>query len=215
MIRFFVRLFLLVIVAVLVFLVWAVWPRTGNLRDFDADAVARLETVMWRDHYERDYTDLWLQLYRLHQREYHFSPMQSYQLATSAAQAAKIFQPTTSRDEAQIALPELTKYYALLQEKSGESFDPAKVAASELDWWQLRRETNAPEKYGAAMARVTEEIFGIANPSVTTAALDRARMMRYRDDRRDGKMQASDWAHLEKHLIESYRELKKGVARTP
>ena len=89
MIRFFVRLFLLVIVAVLVFLVWAVWPRTGNLRDFDADAVARLETVMWRDHYERDYTDLWLQLYRLHQREYHFSPMQSYQLATSAAQAAK------------------------------------------------------------------------------------------------------------------------------
>lgn len=215
MIRFFLRLSLLVIVAVLVALVWAVWPRTGNLRDFDADAVARLETVMWRDYYERDYKDLWLQLFNLHQQEYHFSPMQSYQLATSAAQAARLFQPTTSRDEAQVALPELTRYYSLLLEKSGESFDPAKVAASELDWWQLRRETNAPEKYGATMARVTEEIFGIANPSVTKAALDRARMMRYRDDRRDGKMQPSDWAHIEKNLIESYRELKKGVARTP
>lgn len=215
MIRFFLRLSLLVIVAVLVALVWAVWPRTGNLRDFDADAVARLETVMWRDYYERDYKDLWLQLFNLHQQEYHFSPTQSYQLATSAAQAARLFQPTTSRDEAQVALPELTRYYSLLLEKSGESFDPAKVAASELDWWQLRRETNAPEKYGATMARVTEEIFGIANPSVTKAALDRARMMRYRDDRRDGKMQPSDWAHIEKNLIESYRELKKGVARTP
>ena len=215
MIRFVVRLFLLVIILLIAALVYAFWPRSGDLRGFDADAVARLETVLWRDYYERDYKDLSLQLYKLHHDLYRFSPADSVQLSIAAANAAKNFQPTTSRDEAQIALPELIKYYSILRDKSGESFDPAKVAAIELDWWQLRRETNAPEKYGPTVARVSEELFGIANPSITKAALDRARMMRYRDDRRDGKMQPSDWAHIEKNLIESYRELKNGVARTP
>lgn len=215
MIRFLVRLFLLVIMLLIAALVYAFWPRTGDLRGFDADAVARLETVTWRDYYERDYKDLTLQLYKLHHDLYHFSPADSVQLAIAAANAAKYFQPTTSREDAQIALPELIKYYSILRDKSGERFDPAKVAASELDWWQLRREFNTPEKYGPTIARVTEELFGTANPSITQAALERARMMRYRDDRRDGKMQAADWTHIEQHLIESYRELKKGVARTP
>jgi hypothetical protein len=215
MIRFIVRLGLLIIVAVVACLVWAVWPRTANLRDFDAEEVARIEAGMWRDYYERDYKHLWLQLFNLHYRQYHFSPARSLELATAASQAAKIFQPTTNRDEAQIALPELTKYYSLLKESSGESFDPAKVAATELDWWQLRRETNAPEKYCATIADVTEKLFGVKNDHTKEAARLRARMMRYRDDRRDGKMQPSDWTHIEKNLIESYRELRRGVARTP
>lgn len=214
MIRFLIRLFLLVIILLLAALLYAFWPRTGDLRGFDADAVAQIETVMWRDYYDRDYMDLTLQLYRLHHDLYHFSPADSLQLSMAAANAAKHFQPTTSREDAQIALPELIKYYNILRDKSGESFDPAKVAALELDWWQLRRETNTPEKYAPTIARVTEELFGLSNPAITKASLERARMMRYRDDRRDGKMQASDWTHIEKNLIESYRELKKGVART-
>jgi len=40
-------------------------------------------------------------------------------------------------------------------------------------------------------------------------------MMRYRDDRRNGGMQPHDWTHIERNLIEAYRELKAGVARTP
>lgn len=216
MIRFLIRLFLLIAIALAVALGWALWPRTGDLRGFDSAAVARLETAMWRDYYEHDYNDLMVQLYKLHREEYHFSPGFSVQLAMKAAQAAKIFQPTTSRDEAQVALPELIKYFTLLQEKSGENFDPIKVAAIELDWWQIRRETNAPEKYAGTVARVSEELFGLSNPLITQAAKKRAAMMRYRDDRRAaGAMQAGDWKHIETNLIESYADLKKGVARTP
>jgi hypothetical protein len=40
-------------------------------------------------------------------------------------------------------------------------------------------------------------------------------MMRYRDDRREGKMQPEDWDHIEQHLTEAYGELKTGVGRTP
>lgn len=214
MIRFFVRLFLLIVVALAAVLAWALWPRTGDLRGFDSAAVARLETAMWRDYYERDYNDLMVQLYKLHHDEYHFSPAYSVQLAMKAGAAAKLFQPTTNRDEAQVALPELIKYFTLLQEKSGEDFDPIKVAAIELDWWQIRRETNAPENYAPIVASVSEELFGVSNPLIKKAAAQRARMMRYRDDRRAaGAMQASDWKLIETNLIESYADLKKGVAR--
>ncbi len=213
MIRFFVRLAVLVIIALVVVLIYAIWPRTGNLRGFDADAVARLETVMWRDYYSKDYKDLAIRLYQVHREQYRFSPGDSVQLSLAAAKATQLFQPTTSREEAQIALPQLIRYFTLLRENSGENFDPVKVAAVELDWWQLRRETNAPEKYSPVLARVSEEIFGITNSSIKNSALLRARMMRYRDDRRNGAMQDSDWTLIETNLIEAYRELKTGVAR--
>ena len=215
MVRFLVRFCLIIVVLLVAGLVYALWPRTGDLRGFDADAVARLETALWRDYYAHDYKDLAVRLYELHREQYRFSPVDSAQLALAAGKAAQLFQPTTSREDAQIALPQLIRYYTLLRDNSGETFDPAKVAAIELDWWQLRREKVPPEQYSPVVARVTEELFGTTNPSIKKSALQRARMMRYRDDRRNGGMQADDWTHIESNLIESYRDLKAGVARTP
>lgn len=215
MIRFLVRLFLLLLVLLVAGLVYALWPRTGDLRGFDAAGVARLETAMWRDYYAQDYKGLGLRLYELHREQYRFSPADSVQLALAAAKAAQLFQPTTSREDARIALPQLVRYFTLLRDNSGESFDPARVADLELDGWQLRREKAPPEQSSPAVARVTEEIFGVTNPEIKKSALLRARMMRYRDDRGRGGMQAADWTHIEGNLVESYRELKAGVARVP
>jgi hypothetical protein len=36
-------------------------------------------------------------------------------------------------------------------------------------------------------------------------------MMSYRDERRDGRMQASDWAHVERELVRSYEALRAGI----
>ena len=74
MIRFLIRLFLLLILLLLVGLGYALWPRKGDLRNFDADAVARLETAMWRDYYAHDHTALAKKLYTLNRDQYHFSP---------------------------------------------------------------------------------------------------------------------------------------------
>ena len=40
-------------------------PRQTSLREFDADAVARLETAMWRSHYSREHVKLFGQLAEL------------------------------------------------------------------------------------------------------------------------------------------------------
>ena len=194
---------------------YALWPRKGDLREFDADAVARLETAMWRDYYGHDYKSLATRLYSLYRDQYHFSPADSAQLAYNSGKAAQLFQPTASRAEAQIALPFLVTYYTLLRDRSGEIFDADNAARLELDWWQLRRENATPEQYGNVVAQVAEELFKVHNEHIQKSSQIRAAMMRYRDDRRDGRMQPEDWDHIEQNLIEAYRELRAGVARTP
>jgi hypothetical protein len=213
MLRILSRIFLVLVLVAIALGAYAFWPRKADLRDFDADAVGRLETGMWRDYYSHDYKTLATRLYALYHDVYRFSPADSARLAVYSGKAAELFQPTTNRAEARVALPMLVSYYTLLRDHGGESFDPAHAAEIELDWWQLRREKATPEHYGNVIAEVDEEIFKVHNEHVTKSAQIRAAMMRYRDDRRDGAMQPEDWQHIEENLIESYRELKAGVAR--
>lgn len=214
MVRFILRFFILLIVLFLGGMVYALWPRQADLRGFDADTVARLETGMWRDYYDHDHQALIRKLYSLYRDIYHFSPGDSAQLAYSAGRAAQLFQPTDSREKAQVALPLLVQHYTVLRSRGGETFDPDKAATLELEWWQLRREGATPTEYGQVVAQLSKEIFGVDNEHTQKSALLRARMMSYRDLRR-GHLQPADWAHIEEGLIESYRELKAGVTRTP
>src|ERR1700760_1089905 len=143
-----IRYFLLVVLLLLVATAaYVLWPRRGDLRAFDPAAVARLETNMWRDYYTHDYQALGVALYSLYHDQYHFSPGDSAQLGFYSGKAAQVFQPTTGRAEAQIALPWLVKYYTLLRDRSGEAFDAEAAARMELDWWQLRREHATPQQY--------------------------------------------------------------------
>ena len=208
------RIFFLLLVLVLAGLAYVFWPRQGDLRGFDPDAVARLETAMWRDYYTHDYKGLGTRLYALYHDEYRFSPGDSLRLSYATGKAAQVFQPTSNRAEAQVALPLLIQYFTLLRDHSGEAFDPDKAARLELDWWQLRRENATPAQYGAVVAQVTEELFHVRNSSIDESALQRAQMMRYRDDRRNGGMQPDDWTHIETNLIEAYRKLKAGLGKT-
>ncbi len=128
MFRFIRKLFLLLLVVLVAGLGYALWPRKADLRGFDADAVARLETAMWRDYYNHDHQALAAKLYTLNRDLYHFSPADSVRLAYSAGKAAQLFQPTASRAEAQVALPLLMSYFTLMQQSSDEAFDPENAA---------------------------------------------------------------------------------------
>src|SRR4051794_23024221 len=109
----------LVLIAGLLALVAAVlfffWPRRASLRAFNPESVARLETVMWRHYYEREYASLFRALYALARDEYRFSPWDSARLSFYAAKGAGVFQRSHSRDEAQQALPMLERYYSVIR----------------------------------------------------------------------------------------------------
>jgi hypothetical protein len=192
--------------------IYLCWPRKADLRAFDPAEMARLETAMWRDYYEKHYPRLFYHLYELSRTQFGFSPMDSFRIALSAARAAKTFQPTRSRAEADAALPQLVTYYRLLQPAAPVAFDTNEAARLELDWWQARREKVGPKDYGKTVAEVAALTYGKSrdDPAMLASGVARAEAMAYRDAR--GKsMTAADWAEIEAQLLRAYRLLKTSV----
>jgi hypothetical protein len=192
---------------------YASWPRHADLRSFEPAEIARLETAMWRDYYEKRYPALFYHLYELSRTQFDFSPLDSFRIAWAAAQAAKAFQPTRSREAANAALPPLVTYYRLLASAVPGGFDAAKAARLELDWWQARREAVDPEQYGVTVARVAAITYGkrMDDPSLLTSGIGRAEAMAYRDALGQA-MTDTDWSEIECRLRRAYWSLKAAVA---
>jgi hypothetical protein len=191
---------------------YAVLPRNADLRRFDAAETARFETAMWRDYYEKRYPALFYHLYESSRREFGFSPLESVRIALSAARAARAFQPTRSRDEADVALPFLVTYYGLLQPAAPSTFDANEAARQELDWWQARRERIGPRDYGRTIAAVAALTYGRPRdqPDLVAFGISRAEAMAYRDARGEGITDA-DWSAIERQLRDAYERLRAGI----
>jgi hypothetical protein len=192
---------------------YACWPRNADLRVFDPAAMARLETAMWRDYYEKRYPALFMHLYESSRAQFGFSPLVSLRIALSAAQAARTFQPTRSRAEAEAAIPDLVTYYGLLREAAPVAFDPREVASRELDWWQARRESVGPQDYGITIGQVAALTYGKGQdePALRAFGIGRAEAMAYRDAHGQA-ITERDWSAIEKQLRDAYQELKAEIS---
>jgi len=192
---------------------YASWPRHADLRGFEPAEIAQLETAMWRDYYDKRYVALFGHLYEMSRTQFGFSPLDNFRIALAAAQAAKAFQPTRSREAADAALPPLLTYYRLLASAAPGSFDVAEAARLELDWWQARREAVGPRQYGVTVARVAAVTYGkpVDDPSLLLSGIGRAEAMAYRDARGQA-MTDPDWSEIECRLRRAYRSLKAAVA---
>jgi hypothetical protein len=201
---------LLALLAALVAL--AAVPRQADLTRFDPAATARLETLMWRHYYDKRFVALFVDLYRLARDEQGFSPLDSARIAVAASRAARAFQPTTSRQQAQVAVPLLIDYFAVLARGAPEPVDVVAASRTELDWWQARRESAAAEDYGLTIAQVATLLYGVDGEDVRAFGVMRAQAMDFRDTRDKGITEA-DWAAIEQQLATAYRHLKRAVSQ--
>jgi len=191
---------------------WGGWPRRADLRAFEPAEMARLETAMWRDYYEKRYPALFYHLTTLSRTQFGFSPLDSVRIALSAARAAKAFQPTRSRAAAAAAMPQLVVYYELLRPAAPNAFDVDVAARLELDWWQARREGVAPADYGVTIAKVAAMTYGrpADDPAMLQSGILRAEAMAFRDARGQG-ITESDWREIEGRLLRAYELLKAAI----
>lgn len=190
---------------------YVIWPRQVDLRRFDPGALGRMEATMWRQYYERRYVALLGTLYQLNRSQYGFSPADSVRLASHAARAARAFQSTRSRAEAQVALPWLTQYFALIRTRTDGKPDAAELARLELEWWQQRREQVSPADYGRTIAQVEARLYDLPESDLRASAQLRAEMMAYRDARSRGRLGPEDWSHIAQQLTRSYQMLAAAV----
>jgi hypothetical protein len=204
---------LALVVALVLGAAFAAWPRQADLGGFEPAEMARLETAMWRDYYDKRYPALFYHLYALSRTQFGFSPLDSVRIALAAAQAAKAFQPTRSREAANAALPPLVTYYRLLASAVPGGFDAEEAARLELDWWQARRESIGPQQYGVTVARVAAITYGkpADEPSLLVSGIGRAEAMAFRDARGQA-MTDADWSEIERRLRRAYQSLKAVVS---
>jgi hypothetical protein len=112
-----------------------------DMRAFDPDVVARLETDMWRSYYDRRRLPLFAQLVALLRNQFRLSVARSVAVAFLAARAAAVFQVGRDRADYELALPHLERYYAAILAVSEVRFDAARAAepggVTDADWQRI------------------------------------------------------------------------------
>jgi hypothetical protein len=190
-------------------------PRRADIRTFDPDRVARLETAMWRSYYDRRRLPLFGQLVALLQGQFHLQPLRAVTLAGLAARAAAVFQVGASHADYRRALPYLERHYNGIRAVSEVPFDPARAARLELAWWIVHREVDdhPPGDLEAALADLAAELYQVPAERLWTHASRRAEAMAIRDrtSRRPVGVLEDDWDRIEAVLWVAWKALADEV----
>jgi hypothetical protein len=188
-------------------IVWALTPGRDTFRRFDSTALGRAEARLWRDYYEHRALALAHGLVFAAHDDFGLSPWDSLRAGLEAANAARTFQASRSRAGAQAALPALTRHFAVLKRATHSTYDPAQEARLELEWWQVRRETDGYEPYVRQIAAATGYLYGVDPARLGRYAALRGQAMDLRD-RRGAHITQTDWDRISALLVEAYGSLR-------
>ena len=189
-------------------------PRTTQMREFDPDEVARLETDMWRSYYEKHRLRLFNQMSELLRTQYHMPVVRSNLVAYHAAKAAFVFKDGKQRADYEKALPDLVKFYSAVRRMSDIPFDVDRASRLELEWWIIHRQRaqHAPGDLAKALTDLQAEIYRVPADRLLEHGRLRAEAMTIRDTKAEtGGVNEADWARINELLRESWRSLATAV----
>jgi hypothetical protein len=184
--------------------------RSADLRDFDPEAVARLETDMWRSYYDRRQVLLFFQLAKALRTQYHVPLLRSNVIAFRGAKAAFVFKDGKSRTDYERALPDLVKYYGWIRRTSSTAFDVNEAARLELEWWIIHRERDkyTRQDLDRSLAELQAALYNMPAEKFADHGRLRAEAMLIRDDKwASGGVSESDWVQIHELLRQSWRAL--------
>jgi len=190
------------------------YPRTTEMRTFDPDEVARLETAMWRSYYEKQRLQLFNQLSELLRTQYHMPLVRSKEVAYYAANAAFVFKSGKQRADYEKALPDLIKFYGAVRTMSDIPFNVDRAARLELEWWIIHRQRaqHPPGDLDKALAELQAELYQTPVAKLQEHGRLRAEAMTIRDTKAEaGGVTEADWARINDLLKQSWRSLAQAV----
>jgi hypothetical protein len=188
--------------------------RHSDLREFDSDAVARLETDMWRSYYDRRQVRMFFELADLLRTQYRVPFLRSQVIAFEGAKAAFVFKDGKQRGDYERALPDLVRYYDAIREVSETPFDVKEVARLELEWWIIHRERDKyrREALDRSLAELQSAIYQLPIDRFMEHGKLRAEAMLIRDKKwESGGVSESDWQTIHDLLRRSWGELWQQV----
>jgi hypothetical protein len=189
-------------------------PHKVEIRDFDADEVARLDTAMWRSYYSRERVKLYSELTELLEKQYKLNFWRRQLIAYRAARATFIFKDGKSRPDYEKALPDLEKFYNEIRAVSTTDFDAQKAAKLELEWWIVHRERRKYEEadLANALAETASAVYNLPKEAFLEHGRLRAEAMKIRDTKAEaGGVSEEDWQKIDELLHRSWRSLHAAV----
>jgi hypothetical protein len=185
------------------------------MRNFDPRRLAHFEKENYVAYYQKD----WLKLLRVSvsmvKEAFGLSWPQAIYGAYLVARGEIAFAPFPEND---IPLAEayMRRFYQLLKEVHRETFDVARAAKLEVNWWIVHRKLFGNVENGElveALAAIYAEAYGVAAEKVRPAAFHRAQGMLYSDLWVNaGKPKNSSLLEREEtELFKSYELLKQAL----
>lgn len=185
-------------------------PLKVDIRKFDADEVARLDTAMWRSYYSRERVRMYSELTELLEKQYHLPFWRRQLVAFYAVKAAFVFKDGKSREDYKKALPDLVRFYGEIRDISTTDFDATRVAELELEWWiaHRQREQHADGDLTKTLAETAAAIYNEPVEKFMEHGSLRAEAMKIRDSKASaGGVTEADWQKIDDLLHQSWRAL--------
>jgi len=189
-------------------------PCKVNIRAFDADEVARLDTAMWRSYYGRKRLKLFKELGDVLDSQFHFPFWRRQLVAFYAAKAAFVFKDGKTREDYERALPDLERFYSEIRDVSSTDFDADQAARLELEWWIVHRQRDhhATGDLSRALADAAAIVYGVPADKLTEYGDLRAAAMEIRDNKSSrGGVTEEDWQNIDSLLHRSWASLHAAV----
>jgi hypothetical protein len=190
-------------------------PHKVDIREFDADEVARLDTAMWRSYYSKERLKMFAELTELLQKQYKLNFWRRQLIAFYAAKAAFVFKDGNSRADYEKALPPLEKFYGEIHDISTTDFDVKKAAQLELEWWIVHRERKKYQEgdLARALAEAAAAVYQMPSQNFMEYGAYRAEAMKIRDTKAEeaGSITEEDWQKMDELLHISWRSLRAAV----
>lgn len=189
-------------------------PHKVDIRDFDPEEVARLDTAMWRSYYSRERVKLYSELTELLEKQYKLNFWRRQLIAYRAARATFVFKDGKARADYEKALPDLEKFYDEIRDISTTDFDAKKAARFELEWWIVHRERRKYQEgdLANALADAASAVYNKPKEAFLEHGRLRAEAMKIRDAKAEaGGVSEEDWQKIDELLHGSWRSLHATV----
>ena len=189
-------------------------------RSFDPRLVGDLETVAWVTYYRREWLPFLRAAVSLTRHTFGLPWPATLYGAWLVLRANQLWAPYPDNDP-EGARRTMERFYRLVANHHGESFDPRRASELEVEWWRVHRvhqreDTDEDEStLVAALTALYSYVYGVGQDDVTVAAEQRALAMRYSDQWvEEGCEKASPLIAQERAaLVRSYAGLLAAVHR--
>ena len=188
------------------------YPFKADLHKINAAETATLDGAMWRSYYEKKPVKLFMQSAQLMRNEFHFPFWRSYLVSYYAAKAAFVFKEGVSRNDYEKALPYLVKYYGHINDVSSTPFNVDTTAATELEWWIIRRERDKhpSAEWEQLLAKNAATIYHLPEEKFNTYAHLRVQAMLLRDEK-GTSITENDWQQIDGLLFHAWQSFSDAV----